>query len=377
MPDSNVARPAWERKLNPDPARSFTLPSRYYTDPEIFHREGDAVFFRSWLYVGHVGDLPRPGSYLTFNILNQSVFIARGKDMTLRAFYNVCQHRAHELVKGAGEAKVITCPYHAWSYHLTGELRTARGSENVEGFRKEEFCLKQVRLEALGPLLFINLDPDAEPLAVQAAGFLDEMRRLVPGFDRMVRVGGGRGEVKANWKVVIDNYLECYHCQNAHPAFATLVDLDSYRSVTHGIYSSHVSRSGRPDNKAYVFKPEDPVQIGGFWWLWPNFTVNVVPGEHNMSLFYILPLGPDHTLQVADYYHLTPETTPMRAARRAYGQNVLSVEDNDLCEAVQRGLNSRGYVQGRFIVDRDRSEISEHAVHHFHMLYADAIGEGR
>ena len=124
--------PRWDtlledRPLERDPARSLTLPSHLYTSPEIFARERETIFFKSWHLAGHVSDLPEPGSYITAAIHDQGVFICRGKDGRLRGFYNVCAHRAHELLTGTGRARVITCPYHAWSYHLTGELRSARG----------------------------------------------------------------------------------------------------------------------------------------------------------------------------------------------------------------------------------------------------------
>jgi choline monooxygenase len=182
-------------------------------------------------------------------------------------------------------------------------------------------------------------------------------------------------EIEANWKVVVDNFLECYHCEPAHPAFATLVDMDSYRSTTHRFHSTHISRSGRPDNKAYRFDPGDSTQIGAFWWLWPTWTINVSPGEANMALFYMKPTGPQRTIEILDYYYLDKEMNEQRQARIAYNNDILAPEDNAICESVQRGLRSRGYVQGRFIVDAERTQISEHAVHHFHRLYLEAMGE--
>lgn len=368
-------RPAGEKRVADDPAMSYTLPARYCVAPEIFARERDAVFFRSWQYAGHVEELPEPGSYITCSVLDQNLFIIRGKDGQLRAFYNVCSHRAHELLRGTGRAKVITCPYHAWSYYPTGALRTARGAEKVAGFDKGEFCLKEVRLEAFGPLLFVNLDPGAQPLLDQWGELLAEVRRHIPDFDRLTLASRMQWEIEANWKVVVDNFLECYHCEPAHPAFATLVDMDSYRSTTHRYHSTHISRSGRTDNKAYAFDPGDDSQIGAFWWMWPTMTVNCVPGESNMALFYIVPTGPERSIEVVDYYFLDREMTPQRKARIDYANDILQVEDNNLCEGVQRGLRSRGYVQGRFIVDAGRTQISEHAVHHFHRLYLEAMGE--
>ncbi len=147
MAPSTVARPAWNNAFHPDPERSYTLPARYCIDPEIYEREKEAVFYRSWIYDGHMEDLPEVGSYITCAVLDQGIVVIRDKEGGLRAFYNVCSHRAHELLTGSGRTKAIVCPYHAWSYHLDGRLRTARGSEKVEGFDAGEFCLKSVRVE--------------------------------------------------------------------------------------------------------------------------------------------------------------------------------------------------------------------------------------
>ncbi|MGH6915933.1 MAG: aromatic ring-hydroxylating oxygenase subunit alpha, partial [Geminicoccales bacterium] len=287
MTTMTVARPAAEKPLHEDPARSYTLSARYYTSHEIYERERDAVFYRSWIYAGHVEELSEPGSFITVQTGDQNVAVIRGKDGALRAFYNVCQHRAHELLRGRGRTPVITCPYHAWSYHLDGRLRTARGSEKVDGFNADEFCLKGIQVEAFGPFVFLNLDPDAPPLASQAGDLLAEIRSYVPELDNLTKVQTVTFEVAANWKVIVDNFLECYHCDPAHPAFVQLVDKDTYRSVTHGIYSTHVSRSGRPNNKAYKFDPDSESQIGAFWHLWPTMTFNVAPGDANFALFYL------------------------------------------------------------------------------------------
>jgi carnitine monooxygenase subunit len=371
--------PRWEtllqeKPLGEDPARSPTLPSHLYTSDALFARERQAIFFRSWHMAGHVSDLPEAGSYITAAIHDQGVLICRGKDGQLRGFYNVCAHRAHELLKGTGRAKVITCPYHAWSYHLTGELRSARGTETMEGFDRGEFCLTPIRVETLGPLVFYNLDPEAEPLAAQAGGLLAELEAHIPGLAGMKRVTAGSSVLNANWKVGVDNYLECYHCAPAHPAFADLVDLASYRSVCNGIYSSHIGSKVRPQNKAFTFDPAAPVQMSAFWWLWPMATINVMPGDPAVGLFWWNPLSPARSEQIHIVYSPDGKRTPQMERVSAYSGEILSVEDNDICESVQRGLASRGYRQGRFIVDPGRTAISEHAVHHFHGLLAEALG---
>jgi choline monooxygenase len=368
-----AAHPTKDR-FDADPARSYTLRSRYYIDPAVYEREKEAIFYRTWNYVCHAGAVGEIGGYATARIADQEIFAIRGKDGTLRGFHNVCSHRAHQLVKGAGKAKVITCPYHAWSYHADGRLRTARGSEKVDGFRTEEFCLKPVRVEEYAGFVFANLDSDAAPLAGQAGDLEKEIRHHCPDLDRLKFVRRLTYEVKANWKNVVDNYLECYHCTPAHPAFAELVDIKDYRSVTHDIYSSHIGPAGSADNAAYKFSAEDPGQkmFAGFW-LWPTLTFNTFPGCGNMTLLHIMPTGPETTREHFDFFFANDPPTPDEEAAIEYVDKVLQPEDIGLVESVQRGLHSRAYDQGRFIVDAERTFISEHAMHHFHGLVLEAL----
>ena len=374
MPEGQIDRRAPANKFHRDPERSYTLPASDYFDPMVYAREKEAIFYRSWNFVGHVEQLREAGSYVTAEIADQSIFVMRGKDGTLRGFYNVCAHRAHELLKGCGTAKVITCPYHAWSYHSDGRLRTARGSEKMAQFDAGEFCLKQVRVEELCGFVFANLDPQATPLKKQSGDLENEIRRYCPEIDRLTFAHRLTYELKANWKNVADNFLECYHCSPAHPAFVDLVDIKNYRTVTHGIYSSHIAPPGRADNTAYHI-PEGTATDFAAWWLWPNVTFNTFPGPGNMTVLHIMPTGPETTLEHFDFYFL--DKTPSDCEREAirYIDTVLQPEDIGLVESVQRGLHSRGYHQGRFIVDKDRTYLSEHGVHHFHGLVLEALGE--
>ncbi len=362
-----------EHALDSDPARSYTLPARFYTDPDIFAAEREAIFFRGWHMAAHASDLAEIGSYVTASIFDQKIFICRGKDNVLRGFYNVCAHRAHELLSGTGRAKVITCPYHAWSYHLTGELRSARGSEDLPGFDYGEFCLTPVRVEVFCSVVFFNLDADAVSAAETFAGLDAEIETHAPGFAGMQRLNAFSNTIEANWKVVVDNFLECYHCAPAHPAFADLVDLTTYRSECQAAYSSHIGNAGQPQNKAYTFDPKAPVQKSAFWWLWPMGTINLVPGDPAVSLFWFNPISPTRTELLAISYTPDGKSTPQLDAASEYAGTILSDEDNRLCESVQRGMASRGYRQGRFVVDAGRTAVSEHAVHHFHQLVANAL----
>ena len=361
-------------RFSRDPERSFTLPAQYYIDPAIYDREKKAIFYRSWSFGCHAGQVSEAGSYVTVQVADQNIVILRGQDGTLRAFHNVCSHRAHELLQGCGKAKLITCPYHAWTYHTDGRLRSAVGQKNVADFEAAEFALKPVRVETFAGFVFVNLDADAATLASQTGDLQSEVLKFCPDVDKLKFSCRMTYELKANWKNVVDNFLECYHCSVAHPAFVDLVDIQNYRTKTYGIYSSHISPPGRCDNTAYkVTKGEE--RDFSAWWLWPNVTFNVFPGPPNITVLHIMPTGPETTLEHFDFYTLSETLSDSELDAKRYVDEVLQPEDIGLVESVQRGLHSLGYSQGRFIIDKDRTFVSEHGLHHFHSLVLDALGD--
>lgn len=368
--------PSAPNRYDPDPRRSYVLPAHYYYDPEIHEREKKDIFFKSWLFAGYLHELEEPGSYVTKQISDQNVAILRGKDGKLRAFHNVCSHRAHELLSGKGKKKAISCPYHGWAYNLDGSLYSARGCENVEGFDRGEFCLKSVRLETFLNMVFVNLDPKAEPMKDRTADLEKEIREFLPAFDELKFADRCTFDIKANWKNITDNFLECYHCPVAHLAFCQMIDMDTYRSKTYGIWSSHISRSKPPSKKTpykYSENPEAPV--GCFWYLWPNLALNIFPGRANFSVFEFTPTGPERTFETFDMFFRDGRMNEEEKAVVDYFRDVLNPEDFGLVESVQRGLHSLAYHQGRYIVDKDNTEISEHALHHFHTMVLNALGD--
>ena len=129
-----------------DPAESYTLPARFYHDPEIWAHEKEAIFYKTWNYAGHVSQVAEPGQFLTVRIHEQNIFVAHTRTGELRAFYNVCPHRGHELLSGTGKKNIITCPYHAWAFDFDGTLKSARNTEEVKGFKREEFSLRPVQV---------------------------------------------------------------------------------------------------------------------------------------------------------------------------------------------------------------------------------------
>jgi choline monooxygenase len=202
---------------------SFTLPSRYYTDPEIHQQEIRRIFHRSWLYAGHVSDLPDVGSYLTEELAAQPILIVRSQDSELRAYFNVCQHRGHALLSGRGQIKgKIVCPYHAWCYGLDGALIAARMTRDIPNFDRSDFSLKSVQLAVVAGMIFVNFDPDA----TLADGDLPEFEKTIlahlPQMPEYVAKHRFDFDVAANWKVVVDNFSEGYHIPIAHPTLAKL-----------------------------------------------------------------------------------------------------------------------------------------------------------
>ena len=370
--DRNRSQPAG--RFNRDAERSYTLPARYYFDPEIYEREKRSIFYCNWNYACHVGQVAEPGSYVTVRVADQNIVVLRGQDGTLRAFYNVCSHRAHELLQGCGKTKLITCPYHAWTYHTDGRLRSAVGQKHVANFDSSEFSLKTVSVETYAGFVFVNLDPAAASLASQAGNLVSEIMKFCPDVGTLKHSCRLTYELKANWKNVVDNFLECYHCSVAHPAFVDLVDIDNYRTRTHGIYSSHISPPGRCDNTAYKV-PEGDERDFSAWWLWPNVAFNVFPGPANITVLHIMPTGPETTFEHFDMFTLSDELSDTELDAKRYVDEVLQPEDIGLVESVQRGLHSLGYTQGRLIVDKDRTFLSEHGLHHFHGLVLDALGD--
>ncbi len=364
-----------EAPFTADGATSFTMPARFYVNDDIYEMEKEAIFYRSWHYAGHVSQVAEPRSYFTTRIHDQNIFVARGRDNELRAFYNVCAHRGHELLEGAGRKPVITCPYHAWAFDFDGTLVSARNSENVDGFNKCDFALKPVTLEVFCGMVMINLDPNARPFAEDYAGLEDEIRQYMPSVDDLSMAQRDTFDVAANWKVLVDNFLECYHCAPAHKDFVDLVNMDTYRTITHKRYSSQCAAAPLTTNsKAYSFEVGE-VDFGyaGFF-VWPNITIWIYPGEANLSVLQMNPAAPERTIEYQDWFTPGGVLSPQLRDAAVYQKDVLQPEDIGLCESVQRGLKSKAYNQGRFIVDAGRTELSEHAVHHFQKMVLDALG---
>ena len=354
-----------------DPGRSMSLRAEAYTDPHWGEADLKAIFARTWQWICHVEKLAESGSYVSATVAGMPIVVVRDRAGDLRAFYNVCKHRAHELVSGSGKTRNLVCPYHAWSYDLTGQLRGARKADRMQDFDTSKICLDAIAVEEFCGFVYVNLDPAAAPLAEQAGDLADEIRHWAPDVAELTLAKRMTYTIRSNWKNVVDNFLECYHCHIAHPEFVDLVDMGTYEVKTHGIWSSHFAEAGKHENKAYDVA-DATVQDHAVWWLWPNTCLLRYPGRGNFMVLQVLPDGPDRTIETWDFYLETAEPTEAETEAVRFVDEVLQVQDIAIVESVQRGMSTPAFDQGRIVFDPEGSGLSEHGVHHFHGLVLDA-----
>ncbi|AWL27623.1 Rieske 2Fe-2S domain-containing protein [Acinetobacter defluvii] len=354
-----------------DADNAWTVPKSYYTSKQVFEVEKERIYAKSWICVGHGSEVATSNQYFTRKIIGENIIVIRGKDSVLRAFYNVCPHRGHELLTGAGKSKnVITCPYHAWTFKLDGSLALARNCENVANFDKEGSNLVSLKVEEHAGFIFINMDPEATCVADQLPGFaekLDEACKVVKDLKLAARFVT---DTAANWKLIVDNYMECYHCGPAHPGFSDSVQVDKYWHTIHENWTLQFGYA-RSSEKSFKLDPSivDP-SFSGFW-TWPSTMFNVPPGGDFMTAIYEFPVDEETTLQHYDIYFLNEELTQDQKDLIEWYKHVFRPEDLNLVESVQRGLKSRGYRgQGRIMTDKQRSGISEHGIAYFQSLVA-------
>lgn len=355
-----------------EPVRS--LAARYYTDPQIFEVETAGVLARTWQFGCHLSDIENPGDYATFEIAGESLFAIRGQDDKVRVFYNVCQHRAHQLVSGAGTTRVVVCPYHAWTYELTGALRSGPNIKSVEGFDKSSICLTEVRSEAFLGFLFVNLDPEAAPMEEWFPKARSELEEWVPNWTELKPLQWVEIPEVCNWKVSVENYSECYHCSLNHPTFANgVVKPETYDIQPQGKCLRHTTECQSLEEMTYDIN-------SGFahshayssWFLWPMFSFQVYPGNV-LNTYHWRALGPNHVVVWRGWYTVGGvEDEKIRMLAQQDRETTVE-EDIHLVESVQRGLSSRGYRPGPLVVDPKGGVNSEHPILHLQRWMREAI----
>ena len=374
MPDATLSSAELDQirgRYDESPLRSYSINTRSYIDPRFLEIEREQIFHRSWQFVCHEEKLREPGSYVALSVEGQSVLAMRNRSGDLKAFYNVCKHRGHELLFGEGRTNRITCPYHSWTYDLDGSLVVAPRSEHIENFDSKDICLEPVQIEEFCHLVFVNLDPDAAPLAEQTGNLGAEIMHYAPDLARLTFSTRLTYRIQANWKSVVDNFLECYHCPVAHKGFSSMIDMDTYQVQTHGIYSSHMAKARTGANNAYDIA-DATVTDHAVWFLWPNMTLMRYPGRGNFMVWRFYPVSAEETYEEFDFFFETAEPNDTEKEALRFIDDVLQPEDIHLVESVQRGMHTPAFNSGRYMVDADGSGMSEHAVHHFHGLLLDA-----
>ena len=345
------------------PVRS--LEPRYYLDPACYEAERVGLFRRTWIYAAHESEVAEPGDYVTLDLSGDGVFLVRGSDGLVRAFHNVCRHRAHELVSGTGNAKRIVCPYHSWGYELDGRLRSG---PNLRAASVGEVRLSELRVEDFHGFLFVNADRDAAPMDDWFPGAREEIGAFVPHIRELRSLEWVEIPERCNWKVSVENYSECYHCQINHPTFSSgVIRPQTYDIQPQGHCLRHTTECADLDRMSYGIDSTLPY-AGEYssWFLWPTFSFQVYPGNV-LNTYVWRPHGHDRTTVWRGWY--TRGGVDDETVRRLAVQDRATTveEDIHLVESVQRGLASPGYEPGPLVIDPSGSGVmSEHSIAALH-----------
>jgi choline monooxygenase len=356
---------------------ALTIPAPWYTDQTLYSLELQTVFANSWQLAGRVDQLRESGQYVTSEIAGEPIVVVRGSDGVLRGFFNACRHHAAAVMtEPEGRANQLRCPYHGWTYSLTGELKGTPDFSGVCNFDRSANGLLPVQTSVWENWVFVRVEGNdtAGPSATNkqsandletflGADLINEIRPL--GIEKLQWMERRHYEFDCNWKVFVDNYLDGgYHVPYLHKGLDSVLDYSNY-TIENGrrfcLQSSPIVSDGAEPETGAVRKGDRAL----YYWIYPNFMINFYDGVMDTNL--VVPLGIDKTEVIFDFYF--PDVSESaRARNRAsieVGQRIQD-EDVSICRSVQRGLNSRAYNAGRLSV---RREAGEHLFHR--LLYAD------
>src|SRR5437016_8292912 len=334
------------------PEQATSFPWSWYTEPEILRREQERIFRRSWQYAGHAGEVAEPGSYFTCAAGHVPVVVTRERSGSLNAFVNVCRHRGHPVAAGSGRRESLQCAYHAWTYGLDGSLRAAPRSDREPGFDCEGISLRPASVGAWGPFLFANPDPEVLPLAEVLGGLPELVAAAGVVVAELRHHARAESSVEANWKLVAENFLECYHCAVAHPGFSAVVDVspDVYELALGDSFSSQF---GPVRENGTGLDTVGEVTRSQFHFLWPNTMINIFPGRMNFSIGPVLPAGPERTERFLDYF-FGPDADAAWISELLEFDGQVGAEDKVLVENVQRGVATGLIERGRLMPESER-----------------------
>jgi choline monooxygenase len=337
---------------------ALALPARFYTDADAPALDARAIFARHWQLACHASRLAGVGDHVVLEIAGVPIIVLRSDADTIRAFHNVCRHRAGPLARCDGlGAKALRCKYHGWTYGLDGVLKAATEMKDVPDFDMASIRLPEVRVQVWQGLVFVALG-EAPPFAEFVDGIA---ARLGTAHDLASLQFHHRSsyDVACDWKAYVDNYLEGYHVPHIHPGLNNLLDYRSYVTTTMRWHSLQFSPLESGDG---LYGSGEAL----YYFLYPNTMLNILPGR--LQTNRVVPLGPVRCRIEFDFYYRAPagaDDDAAAAARRAADlafSDEVQLEDVTICEDVQRGLASGSYEAGRL------NPLRENAVHHFHEL---------
>src|SRR5690242_19116955 len=310
-----------------------TLPAKFYRDPELYQTERREIFARSWLLIGHESQIETPNSYVATSAAGFPIIVVRDKDGTIRAFHNVCRHRAGPLADdGQGKCEgQLVCRYHGWRYALDGRLAAARDFGPAEDFDPRDYALKGVQCQSWRGFIFINMDAKAGPLEDTIAPLIKRTDHLPLENFRFERQT--THDIACNWKTYVENYLEGYHIPLVHPGLNAAIDASRYEVEVEDSVAFHRA------------PPSDGAPVAGLWaLLWPALAVNVY--TNGVMMERICPIG--HAQTRLDYMYFFAEgVSQVDIARAVASSEVTTDEDVMITEAVQRNLDAGVYDVGR------------------------------
>ena len=368
--EANTVSPAIPAIENPI-EEGWTLPAGWYADETVWTLERERIFGRTWQYAGRTEQVREPRSFFVSQAGPVPVVVVRDRERTLRGFVNVCRHRGHPVVSGEGCRETLQCPYHAWTYDLDGSLRRAPRAEREPGFDPTALSLRPVAVDTWGPFVFVNPDPQAAPLAEMLGGLPELVAESGVDLGAVGFHSHHEWEIRSNWKVAMENFLECYHCPVAHPGFAKVIDVDpdAYLLTVAAGYSSQVGRvreSALSGNGKAPYDPRGAVTQAQYHFIWPNTTISIEAGPMNIAIERWIPTGLRTTAEVTDYFFGRDVNDTEAKDVIDFGTQV-GEEDLVLCESVQTGLDSRAIPQGRLMRE------SEQLIHDFQKKVVAAL----
>jgi choline monooxygenase len=356
--------------------RAETIPSHWYFAEDVYTFEQEALFSRTWQYVGSADQCASIGSFITAEVAGNPIIIIRGKDSVLRAFYNVCRHRGGPLcTEISGTTDMLQCQYHGWTYTLEGMLRGVPHFKYVELFDKKDFGLHEVALQEWQGLLFVNcanscvtnsIESESPQSVSSQPNTLFQLDDLLAGISERIsplRLDSLRFAERViyheecNWKVYIDNYLEGYHIPIVHPELNKILDYRNYTTELSKL--SSLQTSTLTGENIYGSSPDDRAW---YYWLFPNMMLNILPDRLQVNL--VIPTSPITCDVMFDYYYSDTDSIKIQQLKESDKEysDMIQMEDSSICRHVQKGLQSKAYHKGRFSVR------FESGVHHFQSL---------